>query len=54
MKQFLYTCVIKGSGTPIQDIGYSRQEAREMKRLYEGMYREKVNIVRYQFDSKVR
>jgi hypothetical protein len=52
--KFLYTCIIKETGAVIQDIAYSREEAREMKNLYEGMYKSKVNILRYELDRKVR
>jgi hypothetical protein len=52
--KFLYTCIIKETGTLIQDLAYSREEAREMRRLYEGMYKSKVNILRYELDKKVR
>ena len=54
MKSYIYTCVIKSSGTPIQDIAYSRQEARQMKNLYEGLYNGKVNILRYENPAKIR
>jgi hypothetical protein len=52
--KFIYTCIIKSSGLPIQDIAYSREEARECRRLYEGMYKEKVSILRYNLDKKIR
>lgn len=54
MNKFLYTCIIKETGTPIQDIGYSRSEARGMKQLYEGMYKTKVSILRYCAPQKIR
>lgn len=54
MKSYIYTCVIKSSGIPIQDIAYSRQEARQMKSLYEGIYNGKVNILRYENPAKIR
>jgi len=54
MNKFLYTCIIKSSGIPIQDLAYSRQEARECKSLYEGIYKEKVSIVRYQNPNNIQ
>lgn len=54
MNKFLYTCIIKETGIPIQDIGYSRSEARNMKQLYEGMYKTKVSILRYAQPQKIR
>lgn len=54
MKSYIYTCVIQSSGIPIQDVAYSRQEARQMKSLYEGMYKGKVNILRYENPAKIR
>ena len=54
MKSYIYTCVIKSSGISIQDIAYSRQEARQMKSLYEGLYKGKVNILRYENPAKIR
>lgn len=52
--KYIYTCQIKSSGIPIQDLAYSRKEAREMKALYETMYKTKVSILRYNLDKKVR
>lgn len=52
--KYIYTTVIKDTGVPIQDLAYSRKEAREMKALYELMYKTKVSILRYNLDKKVR
>ena len=54
MNKYIYTVIIKSSGVAIQDIGYSRQEARAMKDLYEGMYKTKCSILRYQNPSNIR
>ena len=32
----------------------TRQEARQMKSLYEGIYKGKVNILRYENPAKIR
>jgi hypothetical protein len=52
--KYIYTAVMKETGVPIQDIAYSREEAREVKRLYESLYKGKVQIVRYESPSKIR
>jgi hypothetical protein len=52
--KYIYTAVMKDTGTPIQDIAYSREEAREVKRLYEAMYQGKVQILRYENPAKIR
>ena len=54
MTKFLYTFVVKESNTLIQDLAHSRSEARECKSLYEGMYKKKVNVVRYERPINIR
>lgn len=54
MTKFLYTFVVKDSNTPIQDLAHSRSEARECKALYEGIYKTKVNVVRYERPTNIR
>jgi hypothetical protein len=54
MNKYIYVPVIKSSGVPIQDMAFSRAEARECKALYESMYKESVSILRYEFQTKVR
>jgi hypothetical protein len=51
---YIYTCVEKESGVAIQDMTYSRSEAREISKLYESLYKTKVVIQRFVFDKKVR
>lgn len=52
--KYIYTAVMKDTGVPIPDIAYSRSEAREVKRLYEGLYKGKVQIVRYSNPANIR
>ena len=52
--KYIYTAVMKDTGVPIQDIAYSREEAREVKRLYEALYKGKVQIVRYSSPANIR
>lgn len=51
--RYVYTIAdLKGRFT--QDVAFSREEAREMKRLYEAMYNEKLKIVRFEQNGVVR
>lgn len=52
--KYIYTVVMKETGVPIPDIAYSRSEAREAKRLYESVYKGKVQIVRYESPANIR
>ena len=54
MNKYLYTCIIKETGTPITDVAFSRSEARAMKSIYETLYKKKCSILRYEFQTKVR
>lgn len=54
MSKYLYTLVVKESNIAIQDIAYSRAEARSAKSLYEGLYKMKVSMVRYERPTNIR
>lgn len=47
MNKFIYTLKHKSSGIPLQDVAFSRKEARDMKRMYERRDGTKYQIVRY-------
>lgn len=51
--KYVYT-LCNPVGRIIQDIALSRKEAREMKKLYEGMYNEKLKIVRFEQKGVIR
>lgn len=54
MTKYLYTFAVKDGNIPIHDLAFSRKEARECKSLYEGMYKKKVNVVRYERPTNIR
>lgn len=52
-QQYIYTITDK-NGTPFQDICFSRAEARVVRNHYQQRVKEKLSIVRYCVDKKVR
>jgi hypothetical protein len=51
--QYVYI-IADQQGIPFQDVAFSRSEARQYKRQYEQMTAEKLKIVRFTVDKKVR
>lgn len=54
MNKFIYTLKHKSSGIPLQDVAFSREEARDMKRMYERRDGTKYSIVRYEQNGVIR
>lgn len=52
--KFVYVLQQKSTGIPVQDVFLSRQEARNVKRLYEQLYGTKYSIVRYEQNGVIR
>ena len=54
MKQTYVYVVQTKQGVPYQDVFFSREEARENKRMYEARDGEKLQIARFIRDKKIR
>lgn len=53
-QQFVYVLTGKTTGISVQDVAFSRSEAREIKALYEGLYKEKYAIKQFALSKEVR
>jgi hypothetical protein len=53
MSKYVYV-IQDNNGIPAADVASSRAEAREVKKVYEDLYKVKCSIIRYAVDRKVR
>ena len=51
---FVYIVRSKSNHIPVGDVAFSRSEARDMKNMYEALYKDKYRIERFQYQKSVR